>query len=119
MRDLRRKFAIAVLAAGAVLGGLAVPATAAAADVDAVQITVCNDSDAPLRFWVRGYNQFNDWDDSPIWQVGPHSCATGWNYWWKKNASVELHRQLGDAAWTWNPQYVPRAADQTTTFHLS
>lgn len=119
MRDLRRKFAVAALTAGAVFGGLAFPATASADPVSAVQITVCNDSDGALQFWVKGYNQHNDWDDSPVWRANPHTCATGWNYWWKQNSSVELHYKIGNGGWTWKQQYVPRTNDQTTTFHVS
>ncbi|MFF5302369.1 hypothetical protein ACFY5F_23650 [Streptomyces sp. NPDC013161] len=42
------------LAAGAVLGGLAVPTTASAATVPALQITVCNDGNVTQLFWVKG-----------------------------------------------------------------
>ncbi|MFF7472342.1 hypothetical protein [Streptomyces sp. NPDC008092] len=119
MRDIKKRFAVTVLAAGAVLGGLAFPTTASADDVAAVQITVCNDSDAKLRFWAFGYNQFNDWDDSPIWYANPHTCATAWNYWWKQNASIEFHYKFSNRGWAWRPQYLPRTSSQTTTFHVS
>ncbi|MFE1833943.1 hypothetical protein [Streptomyces sviceus] len=119
MRDARRKFAVAALTAAAVLGGLALPTTASADGVPAVQITVCNDSNSNLRFWVKGYNQFNEWDDSPVWDAYAHTCATMWDYWWKKNSSVELHYQFGSGAWNWKQQYVPKTKDRTTTFHMS
>ncbi|MFD3843492.1 hypothetical protein ACFWWC_45915 [Streptomyces sp. NPDC058642] len=120
MRDIRRKFAVTALTAAAVLGGLALPTTASAADgVPAVQITICNDSNSNLRFWVKGYNQFNEWDDSPIWDGYAHTCATMWDYWWKKNSSVELHSQFGNGAWTWKQKYVPNTKGRTTTFHVS
>lgn len=107
------------LAAGAVLGGLAVPTTASAATVPAVQITVCNDGNVTQLFWAKGYNQYNDWDDSPVWKVNAGTCATGWNFWWKQNSSIELHYKRGDAGWTWKQQYVPRTNGSTTTFRLS
>ncbi|MFD4510432.1 hypothetical protein [Streptomyces sp. NPDC058457] len=118
MRDIARKCAVAALTAGAVLGGLAFPTTASA-DVSSAQITVCNDSNAKLQFWAKGYNQFNDWDDSPIWYANPHTCATGWNYWWKQNSSIELHYKFAGRGWTWRAEYVPGSSGQTTTFHLS
>ena len=119
MRDLRRKFAIAALATGAALSGLALPTTASAESVSAVQISVCNDAGVTQVFWVKGYNQHDDWVGSPIWTVNAGTCATGWDYWWKQNSSVELHHKPGSAGWTWKQQYVPRTNDRTTTFHLS
>ncbi|MEU6350223.1 hypothetical protein ABZ896_12930 [Streptomyces sp. NPDC047072] len=119
MPDIRRGFGVAALTAAAVLGGLAIPATAHADEVAAVQITVCNDSDVSLQFWVKGYNQFDDWDDSPVWRANAHTCATGWNYWWKKNSSVELHYKRGSAGWTWKQEYVPKTGAKTVTFRVS
>ncbi|MFI7499577.1 hypothetical protein ACIBVL_13915 [Streptomyces sp. NPDC049687] len=119
MHALRRKATLAALAVSAVLGTLAIPATAHADGVAATQIELCNDSPVQIRFWVKGYNQFNDWDDSPVWTANAHTCATGWNYWWKKNASVELHYKRGDAAWTWKQAYVPRTNSDRTTLRLS
>ncbi|MEU6255392.1 hypothetical protein [Streptomyces sp. NPDC047043] len=119
MRDLRRKFAVAALTAGVVVGGLAVPTTAGADSVKAVQITVCNDASVEQLFWVKGYNQHGDWDDSPIWKVNGGTCATGWDYWWQQDRSVELHYKRGNAGWTWKQAYVPRTKDRTTTLRLS
>ncbi len=42
-----------------------------------------------------------------------------WDYWWKKNSSVELHSQFGSGAWTWKQKYVPNTKGRTTTFHMS
>ncbi|WP_329223467.1 hypothetical protein OG352_38990 [Streptomyces sp. NBC_01485] len=111
MNNLRRKVTIAALTASAVLGGLALPATASADGQPAVQIMVCNDTSARMEFWVKGYNQFGDWDDSPVWTANSATCATGWNFWWKKNASVELHYKIGNGAWTWKAVYIPRTND--------
>ncbi|MFF4506213.1 hypothetical protein [Streptomyces sp. NPDC001401] len=119
MRDIRRKFAIAALTAGAVFGGVAFPATASTDPVSAVQITVCNDSNGTLLFWAKGYNQHDDWVDGPIWKANPHTCATGWNYWWKQNSSIELHYKIGSAAWTWTQKYIPKTGGETTTLHVS
>ncbi|NEB03449.1 hypothetical protein [Streptomyces sp. SID13726] len=119
MRDIRRKLTLGLLAVGATLGGLALPTTASADSASAVQITLCNDSDVQIDYWIKGYNQFNDWDDSPVWKANAHTCATGWNYWWKKNSSIELHYKRGSAAWTWKEAYIPKTSSSTTTLRLS
>ncbi|MCF1595182.1 hypothetical protein [Streptomyces muensis] len=119
MRTLGRKTTTAVLAATAVFGSLATAGTAHADSVPAVQVEVCNDASVQQKFWVKGYNQYNDWDDSPVWTVNAHTCATGWGYWWKKNASVELHYKRGNAGWNWKPGYLPRTDAATTTLRLS
>jgi uncharacterized membrane protein len=109
---------MAVLAAGAALSGLFAPKTAGAESVSAVQITVCNDAAVTQVFWVKGYNQHNEWVGSPIRTVNASTCATGWDYWWKQNSSVELHHKPGSGAWTWKQAYVPRTGDRTTTLRL-
>lgn len=119
MRDISKKFTVAALTAGALLTGVALPTAAYAGEVPAIQISLCNDSDVTVQFWVKGYNQFDDWDDSPVWKANAHTCATGWNYWWKKNSSVELHYKRGGAGWTWKQQYVPKASGSVTQLHLS
>ncbi|GAA2505376.1 hypothetical protein [Streptomyces longisporus] len=110
---------MAALATGAALCSLAVPTPAVAESVTAVQITVCNDAGVTQVFWVRGYNQHNDWVGSPIWTVNAGTSATGWDYWWKQNSSVELHHEPGSAAWTWMRAYVPRTDARMTTFRIS
>lgn len=119
MLAFRRKIAVAALSAAAVLGGVAMPQTASADGVASTQFELCNDSPVQIKFWVKGYNQFNDWDDSPIWTVNSHTCATGWDYWWKQNSSVELHYKRGNAGWNWKPVYVPRTKSSKATFRLS
>ncbi|MFD0440948.1 hypothetical protein [Streptomyces chartreusis] len=118
MRALR-KATVTVLAASGLLGGLVTAGTAHAESVAGVQVEVCNDASVQQTFWVKGYNQYNDWDDSPVWTVNAHTCATGWNYWWKKNSSVELHYKRGSAGWTWKPAYIPKTSTAKTTLHLS
>ncbi|MCL8014924.1 hypothetical protein [Streptomyces sp. AS02] len=120
MRNLINRFTAATLAAGALCVGLAFPTPASAADVDAVQLRVCNNNSRLMTFFVVGYNQYRDWTGSQFWEVQPNSCATAWNYWWQVNRSVEFHYQRSNIGWHYNLVYIPSQGDGGTwTYSIS
>jgi hypothetical protein len=113
MRDLRRKFTVAALAASAAFGGLATAGTAHAATAN-VQIRICNNNPASLKFYIVGYNDHGDWGGSRFWEAGPHQCTTAADYWWRTNSSVEFHYVRTGTGWNWYQLYVPKANDGST-----
>jgi hypothetical protein len=114
MRSLRRKLTIAALAVASVFGGPAIPGTASAA-TDTVQIRICNNNAAAMKFYVVGYNDHGDWGGSRFWDVPANGCTTAEGYWWQTNRSVELHYVRPPKAWTWKQLYVPKAENGSTT----
>ena len=113
MRNLRRKCTIAALAVTSVFGGLAVPGTASAASAN-VQIRICNDNNAALKFYIVGRNDHGDWGGSRFWDVPAHGCTTAADYWWQTDRAVEFHYVRPPQGWTWEQLYVPRAKDGST-----
>ncbi|MEV5957858.1 hypothetical protein AB0M11_29535 [Streptomyces sp. NPDC051987] len=119
MGTLRRNLTVAALAVASAVGVLATPATASAATAN-VQIQVCNDNNAALRFYLVGYNDHGDWVGSRFWDVPARSCGTADNYWWRTNSSVEFHYVRPPAGWSWHQVYVPKSGDGSIwTFHQS
>ncbi|MEU2339409.1 hypothetical protein ABZ608_38630 [Streptomyces sp. NPDC013172] len=119
MGTLRRKLTVAALAVASAVGVLATPATADAADAY-VQLRVCNDNGAALRFYLVGYNDHGDWVGSRFWDVPANGCTTAADYWWGTDRSVEFHYVRPPAGWSWHQVYVPKAHDGSTwTFHQS
>ncbi|MEU6351979.1 hypothetical protein ABZ896_21980 [Streptomyces sp. NPDC047072] len=103
---LRRNITVAVLAGAAALAGLAMPATASAADKYG-QVQVCSQSNEQVRFYLVGENQHGDWVGSQFWDVAPHKCTVAKDYWWTLGRSVEFHHQKPSTGWRWEPRVLP------------
>jgi uncharacterized membrane protein len=106
MRSLKRKVAIAALAAGAVFGGLAVPGTAFASD-RSVEIQICSGSTETVKFYLVGENQYGDWTSSQFWEIAPKGCTLVKDWWWKADRSVEFHHRKASTGWRWEQRYLP------------
>lgn len=117
MRSLKHKVAMAALAAGAVLGGLAVPGTAYAAAKN-VEIRVCNSSSETVKFFFVGENQNGNWTGSQFWEAAPNSCTLANGYWWKANRSVEFHHRKASTGWLWEQQYLPSSKHKQDTIYI-
>lgn len=96
MRTVMNRGTASALAVGVLCLGLALPGTASADQVDAVQLQVCNNNPRLMAFFVVGFNQYHEQTGSQFWEVPPNSCTTAWNYWWQSNRSVELNYQRSD-----------------------
>ncbi|WP_416968092.1 hypothetical protein [Streptomyces sp. 4F14] len=104
--NVKRKVTMAVLTGAAVLGGLAAPATASAADKFA-QIQLCNHSNEQVKFFIVGGNQHQEWGGSRFWEAAPHTCALAKDYWWKLGESVELHHRKPSTGWRTDLRLLP------------
>lgn len=119
MRSLRRKLTIAGLAVASAVGVLATPVTASAAG-SYVQVRMCNDNGAAMRFFLVGYNDHGDWVGSRFWDVPAWGCTTAANWWWQTDRSPEFHYVRPPAGWNWHPLYIGKNKNgSTVTFHQS